>query len=153
MGPEIGQDEAFTVTMPELIDSFLTGYNCTFIAYGQTGTGKTHTVFGAPSSLRLIPETGDIHEQWGLFPRAITTMMRKMKDHSHFPYLFTVSVIEIYLGVIYDLLNDKAEVQFMLSTKGHLFGMKEVKLMSTEEVKNVIHIAMNQRVSSGTKCN
>ena len=27
------------------------GYNSTFLAYGQTGTGKTHTVFGSKQAI------------------------------------------------------------------------------------------------------
>lgn len=29
-----------------LVESVFEGHNATFLAYGQTGTGKTHTVFG-----------------------------------------------------------------------------------------------------------
>ena len=65
--------------MPELIDAFLGGYNCTFIAYGQIGTGKTHTMFGSPASLKKFDECGEIHPEWGIFPRAIMHMMQKMK--------------------------------------------------------------------------
>ena len=34
--------------MPKRIEGFLNGYNCNIMAYGQTGTGKTHTMFGPP---------------------------------------------------------------------------------------------------------
>lgn len=29
-----------------LVEAVFEGHNATFLAYGQTGTGKTHTVFG-----------------------------------------------------------------------------------------------------------
>jgi Cdc6-like AAA superfamily ATPase len=29
------------------VEAIFDGYNSTFLAYGQTGTGKTHTVFGS----------------------------------------------------------------------------------------------------------
>jgi hypothetical protein len=29
-----------------LVEAVFEGFNATFLAYGQTGTGKTHTVFG-----------------------------------------------------------------------------------------------------------
>lgn len=29
-----------------MIDNLLKGYNSTLLAYGATGTGKTHTIFG-----------------------------------------------------------------------------------------------------------
>ena len=34
--------------MSPLVHQVLQGYNCTVFAYGQTGTGKTHTMEGPP---------------------------------------------------------------------------------------------------------
>lgn len=118
-----------------MMDSFLAGYNCTFLAYGQTGTGKTHTMFGAPSSLTQFPPSGDIHPDWGIFPRAITTMIGRMGSQSEMPFLFTCSIIELYMGMVFDLLNHKAEVAFVNSGRGSLLGYKEVRLMGAEDVK------------------
>lgn len=57
-----------SVAMP-LINQVLKGYNCTVFAYGQTGTGKTHTMEG-------IKEFGDnsgpdkaIPKEAGIIPR------------------------------------------------------------------------------------
>ena len=38
--------------MEKFIDQFLDGYNVTLLAYGQTGTGKTHTMFGDAKILK-----------------------------------------------------------------------------------------------------
>ena len=45
--PGATQQEAFLQARP-LIKSFLKGTNCTVLAYGPTGSGKTHTLLGAP---------------------------------------------------------------------------------------------------------
>ena len=45
--PGASQQEAFQQARP-LIKSFLKGTNCTVLAYGPTGSGKTHTLLGAP---------------------------------------------------------------------------------------------------------
>uniref|UniRef100_A0A803VTE1 Kinesin-like protein n=1 Tax=Ficedula albicollis TaxID=59894 RepID=A0A803VTE1_FICAL len=42
------QLEVFEHTTKNLIDGFLNGYNCTVLAYGATGAGKTHTMLGSP---------------------------------------------------------------------------------------------------------
>ncbi|NXI57650.1 KI18A protein, partial [Chloroceryle aenea] len=42
------QLEVFEHTTKCLIDGFLNGYNCTVLAYGATGAGKTHTMLGSP---------------------------------------------------------------------------------------------------------
>uniref|UniRef100_A0A8D1T2H2 Kinesin-like protein n=1 Tax=Sus scrofa TaxID=9823 RepID=A0A8D1T2H2_PIG len=41
------QLEVFEHTTKPIIRSFLNGYNCTVLAYGATGAGKTHTMLGS----------------------------------------------------------------------------------------------------------
>lgn len=48
-GPESKQSEIYHVVVAPLIAEVLLGYNCTVFAYGQTGTGKTHTMVGDES--------------------------------------------------------------------------------------------------------
>lgn len=45
-GPESEQHEVYKAVVAPLIEEVLSGYNCTVFAYGQTGTGKTHTMVG-----------------------------------------------------------------------------------------------------------
>lgn len=45
-GPESTQTEVYQSVVAPLIEEVLSGYNCTVFAYGQTGTGKTHTMVG-----------------------------------------------------------------------------------------------------------
>lgn len=71
LGPEVTQDQAHAEVSQSLLEAFLQGYNCTFLAYGQTGTGKTHTMFGSPASLKTFSEDGEINQDWGIFPRVV----------------------------------------------------------------------------------
>lgn len=48
-GPESKQSDVYHVVVAPLINEVLAGYNCTVFAYGQTGTGKTHTMIGDES--------------------------------------------------------------------------------------------------------
>lgn len=45
-GPESKQADVYQVVVAPLINEVVAGYNCTVFAYGQTGTGKTHTMIG-----------------------------------------------------------------------------------------------------------
>lgn len=45
-GPTCKQSSVFDDTALPIIESVLEGYNGTIFAYGQTGTGKTHTMEG-----------------------------------------------------------------------------------------------------------
>ncbi|KAJ6615830.1 P-loop containing nucleoside triphosphate hydrolase protein [Mycena sp. CBHHK59/15] len=55
-GPPTTQHALFTATALPLVARFVEGFNCTILAYGQTSSGKTHTMTGAdlvPSSKHL----------------------------------------------------------------------------------------------------
>lgn len=45
-GPKSKQADVYQVVVAPLINEVVAGYNCTVFAYGQTGTGKTHTMIG-----------------------------------------------------------------------------------------------------------
>ncbi len=64
-------------------------------------------MFGASGSLKEFPTEGGINEAWGVFPRAVVTMMKKMERQKGVRYLFTASVVDLYLNNFYDLLNDR----------------------------------------------
>ncbi len=43
---EMNNDEIYGKSFGPLIDGMMNGYNSTCFAYGMTGAGKTHTMFG-----------------------------------------------------------------------------------------------------------
>jgi chromosomal replication initiation ATPase DnaA len=45
-GPESTQEFVYANTARSAVGQVLEGYNATIFAYGQTGTGKTHTMEG-----------------------------------------------------------------------------------------------------------
>ena len=65
--PEVTQQDVWDEFVPELVDEFTmkNGRNVFLLAYGQTGTGKTHTMFGQKGTLTDEAAKAD----WGFFPR------------------------------------------------------------------------------------
>ena len=55
------QTAVYNETAKPIVDSVLEGYNGTVFAYGQTGTGKTHTMDGGAGDAErgIIPKTFD----------------------------------------------------------------------------------------------
>ena len=52
----------------------------TIFAYGQTGTGKTYTMFGAELDSKLASENvGLVNKSWGIIPRAIDDLFKAIK--------------------------------------------------------------------------
>ena len=64
-----------------MLNRFLDGYNVTFMAYGQTGTGKTHTMFGSQLGevKNFETDSEEMPKQWGLFPRALISALDRIK--------------------------------------------------------------------------
>lgn len=55
--PSASQEDMFALVAP-LVTAVVTGFNATVLAYGPTGSGKTHTIMGgdgAPGKTRAMP--------------------------------------------------------------------------------------------------
>ena len=88
------------------------------MAYWQTGSGKTHTMFGPPGCLteasvqQASERGGGVPESWGLFPRAVLTLLRTEGVQS-----LHASAVEVYHENVFDLMDDRAQLSIGSSTK------------------------------------
>ncbi|KAK3005840.1 hypothetical protein RJ639_015773 [Escallonia herrerae] len=87
---EASQEEVFVEVEP-ILRSALDGHNVCIVAYGQTGTGKTFTMDG----------TGDSP---GVVPRALKELFHQASLMSATSFTFSISMLEVYLGNLRDLL-------------------------------------------------
>mmetsp|Transcript_13269 Transcript_13269/g.49619 ORF Transcript_13269/g.49619 Transcript_13269/m.49619 type:complete len:247 (-) Transcript_13269:15-755(-) len=94
------QKEVFDQTLAPVIADVLDGYESTVFAYGQTGTGKTHTMEGSL----------DVPEDRGVIPRAAFDVFRRLKDDTNkfVEHKVTASFLEIYNEELCDLLADES---------------------------------------------
>eukprot|EP00960_Hanusia_phi_P037420 752938-Hanusia_phi.AAC.3 len=88
------QELVFETTAQPIVDSVLQGYNGTVFAYGQTGTGKTHTMEGL----------WDPQEMRGIIPRSFSRIFSKIDDTHDQNFLVRASFLEIYNEEVRDLL-------------------------------------------------
>jgi hypothetical protein len=89
------QKDIFDETAFPIIENILEGYNGTIFAYGQTGTGKTHTMSGILDS----------EKEKGVTPRAFETIFKSINIDPTKQYLVRASYLEIYREEVLDLLN------------------------------------------------
>jgi len=120
--PEADQDDVFDVFHND-IEAVLRGANVTIFAYGQTGTGKTHTMVGfrdgiVGSGYRRNAQAfahQDNRHRWGIIPRSIQLLFdltgssraggsSPSDTDAASPPIFLLSYIQIYNGKVYDLL-------------------------------------------------
>jgi len=81
----------------EMVMHGTTGFNCCLVAYGQTGTGKTHTVHGDWQS----------HEHRGLLPRISEGLFQRLDQFraEGASWRVRISYIEVYNDRLRDLLE------------------------------------------------
>jgi len=93
--PSSTQEDIYSFGVKGIIDSVLDGYNGTVLAYGQTSSGKTYTMQG---------ELSNEHTQ-GIIPRMISHVFNYIHQQEGTEFMIKVSMIEIYLEKIRDLLD------------------------------------------------
>jgi kinesin family protein C2/C3 len=141
-GPQSTQSEVFEETQP-LITSMLDGYNVCIFAYGQTGTGKTHTMEGY----------GD---QPGVNTRALQALFDLAKERKKlFTYDIKVSILEIYNETLVDLLvgrnGAKLEVKPHPEGGTHVPELTVVPVTCMQDVQRLMEKGKANR-SVGATC-
>ena len=93
------QENVFAETAFTICENVVSGYNGTIFAYGQTGTGKTHTISGVPKDPHLKV----------IMPRAFESIFQMVQSDIERQYLVRVSYLEIYNEEIRDLMSKKPQ--------------------------------------------
>lgn len=109
-----------------MVDEVLGGMSCTAFAYGQTGTGKTHTMMGD------VKNTKD----YGIIPRAVASVFEKLET-AGLDYTVRVSFLEIYQEQLEDLLEPNAA---SAKAAGSGTGGKGGGLRLVEEAKKGVQV-------------
>ncbi|XP_041946151.1 kinesin heavy chain-like [Alosa sapidissima] len=126
------QEQVYNTCAKQIVKDVLGGYNGTIFAYGQTSSGKTHTM------------EGKLHDRqnMGIIPRIAEDIFNHICTmDENLEFLLKVSYFEIYMDKIHDLLDvtktnlaaheDKNRVPYVK-------GCTERFVSSPEEVMDVI---------------
>eukprot|EP01042_Synura_sphagnicola_P036287 gene36287-biopygen408 len=84
----------------DLVSDFIEGTNVTVIAYGQTSSGKSYTMFGPSDDPGLIPRT----------VRELLTHLTDMQAEG-WTWKASCTMVEVYKDIAYDLLDYAAAVR------------------------------------------
>ena len=107
------QKEVFDESIVPIINEVLTGFNCTVFAYGQTGTGKTHTMEGELG-------TG---EQAGIIPRSLNFIFDSL-PRSCTEYSVRLSFVELYNEVGRDVCHSETRLDFSPPSRANLCNVE-----------------------------
>ncbi|KAI0966812.1 P-loop containing nucleoside triphosphate hydrolase protein [Xylaria arbuscula] len=132
-----GDDNNETIfnEVKDFAQSAALGSSCTIMAYGATGTGKSHTFLSddglVNSFVRLLFQLADA-------------------EIGQYEYEFQMSAVEIYLNKVLDLLqtaDDGGKVEVKLTTESSM------KLWTEEEAVQSIKQAIDRREAASTRQN
>uniref|UniRef100_K7FM59 Kinesin-like protein n=2 Tax=Pelodiscus sinensis TaxID=13735 RepID=K7FM59_PELSI len=130
--PNTTQEQVYNACAKQIVKDVLEGYNGTIFAYGQTSSGKTHTMEGKLHDSQLM----------GIIPR----IAHDIFDHiysmdENLEFHIKVSYFEIYLDKIRDLLDVSKTNLAVHEDKNrvpYVKGCTERFVSSPEEVMDVI---------------
>jgi kinesin family member 11 len=141
------QEEVFRQMVFPLVQETVAGFNCTVFAYGQTGTGKTHTM------------EGDIHseENAGIVPRAVKSIFEQL-DAAKVEFTIRVSFLELYNEELQDLLtppNSEKKLKLCeVEKKGVVCqNLEEITVLSVKDIFDILQRGILQRQTAATLCN
>ena len=137
------------------VENLLNGYNSTILAYGMTGTGKTHTMFGDIYCLSEAKEP-----EPGLIILTVKDIFWKIEiqinENRNLEFKIKLSYLEIYNEQVKDLLVDNSENLMILEDqyKGVVIpDLTEIQLNNPSEIMKLIDQGNGRRTMASTSSN
>uniref|UniRef100_A0A1A9W4K9 Kinesin motor domain-containing protein n=1 Tax=Glossina brevipalpis TaxID=37001 RepID=A0A1A9W4K9_9MUSC len=155
-GPESKQVEVYSSVVAPLIEEVLAGYNCTVFAYGQTGTGKTHTMVGNESA--ELKSTWDDDSEIGIIPRALGHLFDELRM-LELEFSMRISYLELYNEELCDLLSSEDSTKIRIfddsTKKGSVIiqGLEEIPVHSKDDVYKLLEKGKERRKTATTLMN
>jgi len=145
-GPSAQQEEVFK-EVQDLVQSAIDGYNVTLFAYGQTGAGKTYTMYGGQG------------EQQGIAGRTIEAIFNIVaRDTAKYDITIQASMVELYMTNLRDLcsgelieLRSNREADGTASVR--LEGATQIPVQNREELAQVVAMGLQNRATRCTNMN
>ncbi|KYQ89437.1 kinesin family member 3 [Tieghemostelium lacteum] len=142
------QKDVYEDAAKPVIEDICSGYNGTIFVYGQTSSGKTHTMQG--------PSFEDA-ELKGVIPRMINTIFDCInKADENIEFIVKASFIEIYMERIRDLLDPVKNNLKIREEKGKgvwVDGTTEVYIYRENDILEVMRAGAANRAIGETKMN
>ena len=143
--PYITQKEVFNKLAKPVVDSVLEGYNGTILAYGQSGTGKTHTMIGGSGELK------------GIIPRCMKQIFTSIKASSTHNFSVKVGFLQLYMEALQDLIrpdqNSPIRIREDNEEGTFLSGISWIDVTNTAECMNILATGDRNRSVASTNMN
>ncbi|ODN94308.1 hypothetical protein L198_05164 [Cryptococcus wingfieldii CBS 7118] len=159
LGEDSVQTDLYDATAGENVDEFMKGHNVTFLAYGQTSSGKSYSMGTTGedtdySGTNFTPRTG-------LIPRTVQTILERAEESKQqagpgASWEARISFLELYNEEIIDLLSGTGiSISIREERDGRIVwsGVREAKVKSLAEVMQLLQEGSARRKTSETNMN
>lgn len=144
------QKDIFIQYIQPLVDCVLDGFNATVFAYGQSGSGKTHTMTGVMNNEELE----------GVIPRCVSHIFSSVKEKKttepNKSFSMYVSFVELYNGKVRDLLAKQQVTLDVRENKDHTFfvqGASVPQVKIPEDIFRLMEQGTERRKTAATELN
>jgi len=155
------QEEAYIKSGAQdaVTQNLFKGFNCTILAYGQTGAGKSFTMGSAAGTSMEIGEFD------GIIPRACVDLFSQIQKRCDGNAQVELSYLEIYNEEMRDLLVDDKELKKSKNGKGdmkiretlngevYVSGLSAQSVDSPKAIGKFMDEASSRRVTASTAMN
>ena len=152
---EATQQQVYETLLPDLLNGFLSGMDVNFLALGQTGAGKTHSIFGPAKSMHRAFASGDatIQSEHGILIRALTDIHERVcliNSSGEARAILSGSMVELNFDNPLDLLNEKQLCA--LDKENHLIGATQLAISAPRDILQLC-AAVEKRTTDATLAN
>ncbi|KAL6893496.1 hypothetical protein ACP4OV_007594 [Aristida adscensionis] len=159
LGDRASQADAFDLVGLPIIESALAGYNTSLVCYGQSGTGKTYTMWGP---MAAMVDSGADHADQGIVPRVFQSLFSRIQSgqesssEKQTSYQCRCSFLEVHNEQINDLLEPSQRDLQIRENAGngiHVENLTDEYVSTVEDVNQILMKGLSNRKVGTTSMN
>ncbi|CAN6323376.1 unnamed protein product [Urochloa humidicola] len=153
------QADAFDLVGLPMIENALAGFNTSLVCYGQSGTGKTYTMWGP---LGAMVDSGSDHADRGVVPRVFQDLfsriqrMQESSPEKQTSYQCRCSFLEVHNDQINDLLEPSQRDLQIRENAGngiHVENLTDEYVSTVEDINQILMKGLSNRKVGTTSMN
>ncbi|CAJ1945681.1 unnamed protein product [Cylindrotheca closterium] len=150
------QEDVYNECLSDVPCRIMNGVDCTVLAHGQSGTGKTHTMMGQGQGIEMAirsAATGegesavspmadqgalDCAQSEGMIPRTVAALFEEIRNQpKSVQCVVRCSYVEIYIEKIYDLLKPSSKDVHLAEGEDGEFSLTDAAEICCLEPKDI----------------
>ncbi|RLN41120.1 kinesin-like protein KIN12B [Panicum miliaceum] len=153
------QADAFDLVGLPMIENALAGFNTSLVCYGQSGTGKTYTMWGP---LGAMVDSGSDHADRGVVPRVFQNLFSRIQRtqesslEKQTSYQCRCSFLEVHNEQINDLLEPSQrdlQIRENASNGIHVENLTDEYVSTVDDINQILMKGLSNRKVGTTSMN